>query len=171
MQFRPVLVLISVFLGGCLAIPHLKQRSPRVSGVVVDLTTLQPISDARVEFAENPALAVITDAKGAFSIPPSYKPELFVPIGDRPNSLDLFARIEPELRISKEGYDTRQIDGRDLRSLDSDRYGTSPIPTPQNDVEVFLKTIFLTRQSEGPNKAPEPTPGAVTPRATEGTSK
>jgi len=30
---------------------------------------------------------------------------------------------------------------------------------------------FWIRSEKGPNKAPEPTPGAVTPRATEGTSK
>jgi hypothetical protein len=167
MLFRLFLILASLALSGCLAIPHLNQRSPEISGRVLDIATAQPIADARIEFIEFPALAFLSDEKGEFHISASYKPELFVPITAPPHALDLFASIAPRLRITKEGYDLREVDGYDPQFLELERYSSLPRPTRQNDMPVFLRPVFLLRRVDAkePNKAPEPTPGSVTSRA------
>jgi hypothetical protein len=146
MLSRVILVLTSLALSGCLAVPHLNQRSPEMSGRVLDITTAQPIADARVEFVEFPAFAVISDEKGEFHISATYKPELFVPLAAHPHALDMFSRIPPRLRITKEGYYPREVDGFDSQFLDPERYSSTPRPTSQNDVPVFFGPIFLVRR-------------------------
>ncbi len=68
-----------------------------------------PVADVRVEFVEYPVLAVITDAEGDFVLRETKKPELFVPIGET-DAYNIGSRVAPRLRISREGYETLEID-------------------------------------------------------------
>jgi hypothetical protein len=142
---RMLALLAVISAGGCLAIPHLNQRSPEITGHVIDMVTALPIADARVEFVENPSIAVLTDAKGDFRVPPTYKPELFVPITGAPHSLDMFETIKPHLRITKEGFEPRIVDAFDPAALDSERHASNARPTVQNEAPVYLRTIVLAR--------------------------
>jgi hypothetical protein len=159
MIFRLIFVLGALALSGCLTIPHFNHRSPEISGRVVDLVTAQPISDARVEFVEFPGFAVISDDKGEFHISATYKPELLVPLTAPPHTLDMFSSIAPRLRITKEGYAPRDVDGFDPDCLDLERYSSRPRPSWRCDAPVFLRTIFLSRTvgPQEPNRKPEPT--------------
>src|SRR5688500_16008754 len=81
MKARLLVLTVTLLFGGCLAIPHLDQRSPEIAGQILDSTASTPVRNAKVEFIENPALAVFTNDRGEFLIRRTMKPELFVPIG------------------------------------------------------------------------------------------
>jgi hypothetical protein len=78
-------------------------------------------------------------------VPATFKPELFVPIGGAPHSLDVFENIKPRLRITKEGFEPCTLDAFDPSVLDPDRHASNPHPTFRNEAPVFLRTIVLAR--------------------------
>jgi hypothetical protein len=121
MNARCFILSLALTLGGCLAIPHLDERSPQVSGSVVDAATRQPVSGAKVEFVENPALAVLTNERGEFVIRATMKPELFVPIGGNRTDFNIGARIEPKLRVTMEGYTSVEVDASRYENLESNQ--------------------------------------------------
>lgn len=136
---------VGLMLAGCLVVPHLDERSPHVSGRVLDATTRAPVNEARVEFIENPALAVITDDRGEFSIRPTRKPELLVPLGGEGQGInyDIGAKIPPRLRVTREGYRPAEIDGTKIENLDASRY--ERVPSPAEAGPVYLRPVLLER--------------------------
>ena len=70
----PALLTATALVAGALAVfPHAQaQRTARkVSGVVVEAATQQPVPDARVRYEETgqPPRTTVTDTKGSFEFP------------------------------------------------------------------------------------------------------
>jgi hypothetical protein len=145
MWVRLLLLALSLVLGGCLTVPiplpHMTERSPQVSGKVVDAATGAPVVDARVEFQENSALAALTDENGEFRIAATRKPEPFASTGQQ---LNIGAKIEPRLRVTREGYDPVVVEAWKSENLDSTRHGAGDRP-PQVNGPLFLTPISLKR--------------------------
>jgi starvation-inducible outer membrane lipoprotein len=146
MRVGLLLPTLSLLLGGCLTVPiplpHMTERSPQVSGKVVDAATGAPVVDARVEFEENSALAGLTDEKGEFRIAATRKPEPFASTGGQ---LNIGAKIEPRLRVTREGYDPVLVEAWKTENLDSAYHGVGDRP-PQVDGPLFLRPISLKRR-------------------------
>jgi hypothetical protein len=143
----PALVAV-LALSGCLAIPHLDQRSPEVRGQVVEARTWIPIKDAKVEFTENPALAVLTDDKGEFVIRATLKPELFVPMTPLVGEMNLGQRIAPVLRVTRDGYRPLEINATLYEYLDLLRYEPDPNRPVSAQGPLFLKPLKLERLAQ-----------------------
>lgn len=139
MSPRWLLSAAVLLLGGCLAIPHLNQRSPQVSGRVIDATTGAPVVDARVEFVENSSLAGLTYPSGEFMIRATRKPEIFVPIGDT-GPLDIGQKIPPRLRVTHDSYAPAEIDASKVENLE-----WGPGLTQSLDGPLCLRPISLER--------------------------
>ena len=129
-------------LGGCLAIPHLDQLSPFVTGRVVDARTDQAVADARVEWVEYPSLAVFTDANGGFVLRETRKPELFVPLAET-DALNLGARVAPRLRITREGFEPVEIDAAKPETWAQPTAGEGRTPYQISHGPFFLRPIPL----------------------------
>jgi hypothetical protein len=138
-----LLWLLPLAFGGCLALPHLDQRSPEVRGRVVDAATWQPVKDARVEFAENPGLAVITDDHGEFVIRATLKPELFVPLSPLAGDMNIGARIEPVLRVTHQEYRPVEVDATKYENLDVARSNPDPASPLSAQGPLYLKPVKL----------------------------
>lgn len=91
------------------------------------------------------ASRVLTDEKGDFHVPATFKPELLVPVAAQPHSLDMFGCIEPRLRVTKAGYEPLVFNAYESGFLDPHYYRSRPVPTLQNEAPVFLRPIVLVR--------------------------
>ena len=66
--------LVTIAFSGCvvLPIPHTTQRSPKITGRTLDSRTHRPIADAKVQLANLPNIAAVTDSNGVFFINPTH---------------------------------------------------------------------------------------------------
>ena len=89
-------------LTGCLPFPHTTDRSPAVSGRVVDARTRAPIKEARVWLEKSPHHTTYTDADGRFRMGATWNFHwaYFSPEGDWPDRKDSYTEI------SRPGYHT-----------------------------------------------------------------
>jgi len=121
-----------------------------VSGVVVDEATRSPIASVKVVVKSDKSEArAFSDTHGRFEVPADRTWGLFI-VG-----MAAFPPIPWTVTFSAAAYEDHVVSDKHTLSSPGIR---------------FLGEVPL-RRSQTPNKAPEPTPGAVTPRATEGTSK
>lgn len=145
MNFRLLTLALGLLLGGCLPVtvpvPHLEQRSALVTGQIIDSATRAPVKDARVEFSENSALAVLTDANGRFHIGSTSKPELFL---GQP-AIKLGAKIKPRLRITCEGYAPRELDADAVANIDFAQYAVDPRSDMSFEGPFHLKPMEIDR--------------------------
>src|SRR6266481_2386760 len=83
-------------LTGCLPFPHTTDRSPAVSGRVVDARTRAPIKEARVWLEKSPHHTTYTDADGRFRMGATWNFHwaYFSPEGDWPDRKDPMVAIE-----------------------------------------------------------------------------
>ena len=60
--------LVAIAFSGCvvLPIPHTTQRSPKITGRTLDSRTHRPVANAKVQLANLPKIAVVTDSNGYF---------------------------------------------------------------------------------------------------------
>jgi hypothetical protein len=143
----PALVAV-LALSGCLAHPHLDQRSPEVRGQIVDATTWEPLKNAKVEFAENPALAALTDDKGEFVIRATKKPELFFPMIPLLGEMNIGQRIDPVLRVTRDGYRPADVDATQYEYLDLSRFEPDANKPVSAQGPLFLKPLKLDRLAQ-----------------------
>jgi hypothetical protein len=65
---RYACALLFIFLTGCLPYPHTTERSPEVSGTVIDARTRAPIQGAKVFLVQSPHHTTYTDVNGHFDL-------------------------------------------------------------------------------------------------------
>jgi hypothetical protein len=76
------LALVNLTLPGCVVpAPSVDERSPAVSGRVVDANTKQPIKGATVALQEHPSYNARTDKAGIYRIRARHNVQLFLVLG------------------------------------------------------------------------------------------
>jgi len=134
------LAVACVALSGCVVpAPSVDERSPAVSGRVVDATTQQPIKDATVVLHEHPSYKARTDKTGTYRIRARHNVQLFLVLGIcgeeipwpkyyKADELDVtHPRYEP-LRFQAAQYlDTRPTNGTPVILRD---VALVPVPRP-----------------------------------------
>ena len=81
MQKKIALLIAVLALSGCVPAPSVDERSPAVSGHVVDAVTGHPIKGATVMLQEHPSYKAHTDSAGAYRIRARHNVRLFVTLG------------------------------------------------------------------------------------------
>jgi len=85
---------------GC--VPAILQRTPHVSGHVIDAGTHRPVPQAQVKFRNGEKPVALTDADGRFDLPKTHKLTIVVLL-----PLDRFETFS--LEVTKTGYFPAQV--------------------------------------------------------------
>ena len=126
-------------LSGCVVpAPSVDQRSPTVSGRVLDAVTKQPVKGAVVMLHEHPSYKARTDGDGIYRIRARHNVHLLLILGICGEQIPEgnYYRAD-ELDISHPLYETARIEAA--------RYLDAP---PTNDAPVVLRDIALTPISQ-----------------------
>ena len=75
------LLIAGLVFSGCVPAPSVDERSPAVSGRVVDAATGRPIKGATVMLHEHPSYKARTDSDGAYRIRARHNVHLFLTLG------------------------------------------------------------------------------------------
>jgi hypothetical protein len=105
-----LLVLCSCFVG-CKG-PSIDERSPTVSGRVLDAQTHQPLQGARVSLHAHPGIATVSDASGSFRLHGTKNFHLFTILGICSTSFPEGKYYGDTVDFTAVGYVPLEIDAR-----------------------------------------------------------
>ena len=132
------MALVSVGLSGCIwPVPHTSQRSPEVSGRVLDATTQAPIAKAKVALHDCPSVTTATDNSGSFVLRATHNFHYASRMGMCWTDLPEGKQYGPSIEVSHPRYVAAQIDSWRYQKSDSTNYS------------IFrLKDVLLERASK-----------------------
>lgn len=99
-----VVLFSCVCLFGCVKGPSTDERSPQVTGRVLDSRTMKPLQGARISLNHHPAIATSTDASGNFVLRGTKNVHLFTLMGICSTSFPSGKYYGDDLDISRAGY-------------------------------------------------------------------
>jgi hypothetical protein len=126
-------------LSGCVIGPTADERSPKVSGRVIDSKTHQPLAGALISLHKHPDLNSTSDASGHFVLRGTKNFHLFTILGICSTSFPEGKYYGDTLDLKKDGYHSLQIDAR--------KYLPAGL-TNTNGSNLTLRDVFLIPSSE-----------------------
>jgi hypothetical protein len=132
-------LIVCVSFSGCVIGPTVDERSPKVSGRVVDAKTQQPLSGVLISLHEHPDLNSTSDVSGHFVLRGTKNFHLFTMLGICSTSFPEGKYYGDTLDLTKNGYHSLQIDAR--------KYLPAGI-TNTDGSNLTLRDVFLIPSSE-----------------------
>jgi hypothetical protein len=106
-----VLALCCLSFNGCVPIPSADERSPEISGRILDAVTGQPIQGARIALTEHPSTSALSDSSGHFKLHATHNIHLITILGPCIAHWPEGKYYNDTLDISHLNYVSRQIRG------------------------------------------------------------
>ena len=115
--FQLCFITASVFLFGCVPAPAITQRSPQISGRVLNAATRKPVSGALVALHDAPRLRrATTDQSGHFLLKESWGFRLWMILGICGSDGEMLGTIDDLIDITHPAFHAERIYPHDHRS-------------------------------------------------------
>jgi len=106
----PFCAAVSITLSGCIIFPGTSQRTPELTGRVIDARTHHPVAAANIALHDAPKLrSTTTDANGRFRLAPTHNFHIVTYIGMCGGPAPILRDLSASLDVSHPDYGSRTI--------------------------------------------------------------